>query len=153
MTFRQTPPEPAFFTPDDEPYRHLDGVIAFDAMIVELMKKSRVIAALTGRQDLSSLQRSAAKVVPQGISLGLGIRELIRQAHLFSAAVLLRSVLERAAIVHYLIRHPDAILVWEAGWSYSERPSVEDHAWLIRNRRRPTNGTSGVRSSQPSHPW
>jgi len=125
MTFRRTHPEPSFFTPDDEPYRDLDGVIAFDAMIVELMKKSRVIAALTEAQDLSGLQRAVAQIVPQGINLGLGIRELIRQAHLFSAAVLLRSLVEQAAIVHYLLAHPDAIPVWEAGWNHSERPSLK----------------------------
>jgi hypothetical protein len=73
---------------------------------------------------MSDLQRAAAQIVPQGINLALAIRELLRQGHLFSGAVLLRSLVERAAIISYLYRKPDALLLWNEGWKHGERPSL-----------------------------
>jgi len=116
--------EPPFFTPDDEPYRELKGVVAFDAMIIEAFRLAHAIAGFSSSHSLSRLQRAAAQIVPQGLNLALGMRELIRQGHLFSSAVLVRSLVERAAVINYLLRYPDAIAAWESGWQYRERPSL-----------------------------
>jgi hypothetical protein len=62
------------------------------------------IAAYTRlhRDELTDLQRAACQIVPQGINLALSIRELIRQGYLFAALVLVRPLIERAAIISYM---------------------------------------------------
>jgi len=87
------------FTPDDEPYLGRPSVFHFDKMISITMKESSRIAAVTRRGDLSELQLAASQIIPQGLNLALSVRELVRQGYLFPAAVLLRPLMERAAII------------------------------------------------------
>lgn len=62
--------------------------------------------------------------MPQGIILALSIRELIRQGYLFAALVLIRPLIERAAIIAYIHDHPEAIEKWKRGWRFRERPPL-----------------------------
>ena len=93
---------PVHFTPGDEPYIGRKALYVLDVLISSALELSGRIAQETRKPDNSSLQRAAAQIVPQGLNLALGIRELVRQGHLFSSTVLLRSLVERAAIISYL---------------------------------------------------
>jgi len=63
-------------------------------------------------------------IIPQGVGIGLSIRELLRQAYLFSALVLVRPLIERAAVISYLHVHPEALAAWGNGWRHRERLSL-----------------------------
>jgi len=83
------------------------------------------VALLTHKGNLSEIQIAACQIIPQGINLALTIRELVRQGYLFGALVLVRSLIERVAVISYLQRNPDEIRIWKDGWKYKERPSLE----------------------------
>lgn len=112
------------FTPDDEPYLGRELLFHFDQVIVAAMEQNSRIVPLTRQGPLSDLQKAAIQLIPQGISLALSIRELIRQGYLFGAVVMLRPLMERAAIISYLQKNPSAIALWNDGWKYRERPSL-----------------------------
>jgi hypothetical protein len=116
--------EPMIFTPDNEPYLGRHPLYVFDTLIVSALELNGRVAGYTHAHNLTPLQRAAAQIVPQGLNLALSIREMIRQGYLFSAAVLLRSLIERAAIISYLWRKPEAVQTWEDGWRHKERPSL-----------------------------
>jgi hypothetical protein len=65
------------------------------------------------------------ELVPQTISIALSVRELIRQAYLFSAVILLRPMLERLALVVYLCDTPAAVSSWHSGWARKTQPSFD----------------------------
>jgi len=115
--------EGVIFTPDDEPYLRRELLFHFDQVIIAAMEQNSRTVPLT-QGSLSDLQRAAAQLIPQGISLALSIRELIRQGYLFGAVVMLRPLMERAAIISYLQKNPSAIALWMNGWKYRERPSL-----------------------------
>lgn len=79
----------------------------------------------THRNNLSELQHAACQIIPQGITIALSIRELIRQAYLFSAQILIRPLIERAGIITYLCVHPDSVSLWKSGWTYGARPDLK----------------------------
>lgn len=120
---RQIPP---VFTPDNEPYLGMESVLWFDRIICWSMESNTKVANWTrdNASQLTPLQRAACQIIPQGISIALSIRELLRQAYLFPALVLIRPLIERAAVVSYLDTHPDAVSLWEGGWRHRERPSL-----------------------------
>ena len=99
------------FTPDNEPYLGLEPVLWFDRMICWSMESNVATAQWTQQNSagLTALQRSACQIIPQGVSIALSIRELIRQAYLLSALILIRPLIERAAIISYLDVHPDDV--------------------------------------------
>jgi hypothetical protein len=115
---------PVHFTPGDEPYIGRRWLYVFDVLIKSALELSSKIALQTRLAPMSPLQRAAAQIVPQGLNIALSIRELIRQGYLFSALVLVRSLVERAAIISYLYQRPDALPLWERGWNHGERPSL-----------------------------
>jgi len=117
---------PVVFTPDNEPYLGRKALLTFDQEIPFSLWVNSHIAAYTRshRDKLTDLQRAVCQIVPQGINLALSIRELIRQAYLFAALVLVRPLIERAAIISYICDNPDAIEKWKAGWRFRERPSL-----------------------------
>lgn len=114
---------PVHFAPGDEPYVGRRPLYVFDVLIKSALELSAKIALQTKQAPMSALQRTAAQIVPQGLNIALGIRELIRQGYLFSALVLVRSLVERAAIISYIYQRPDLPL-WERGWNHGERPSL-----------------------------
>jgi len=115
---------PVVFTPDNEPYLGRESLFRFDQIIVWCMENNGRIAEYTRvhAHELNATQRAACQLIPQGINLTLTIRELVRQGYLFGAAVLLRPLIERAAIISYIDETPGAVDVWEDGWKYKERP-------------------------------
>jgi hypothetical protein len=117
---------PVIFTPDNEPYLGRQALLTFDQEIPFSLWVSSHIAAYTRThpEQLKDLQLAACQIIPQGINLALSIRELIRQAYLFAALVLVRPLIERAAIISYIFDHPDAIEKWKGGWRFRERPSL-----------------------------
>jgi hypothetical protein len=117
---------PSVFTPDNEPYLGREALLTFDRAIPSSLRVSSHIATYTrlNREQLTDLQRAACQVLPQGINLALSMRELIRQAYLFAALVLVRPLIERAAIVSYLLDHPEAIEQWKGGWRFRARPPL-----------------------------
>ncbi|MBI1956610.1 MAG: hypothetical protein HYS38_09480 [Acidobacteria bacterium] len=123
------------FTPDDEPYLGRDSVLHFDQIISDTLEENRRVAPLTRRVQLSDLQAAATQLIPQGIHIALSIRELVRQGYLFGAAVLVRSLMERAAIISYLHQTPTAIELWKGGWESGKRPSLAAMIETISNRK------------------
>jgi hypothetical protein len=117
-------PLPAVFTPDNEPYLGRQSVYHFDQVIMSCLEANAKVAAYTRTHDLSELQKAACQIIPQGINLALSIRELVRQGYLFAAVVLMRPLIERAAIISYLHEHPEAVNLWKDGWRFKERPSL-----------------------------
>lgn len=120
------PQTPAVFTPDNEPYLGLPSILWFDRIIVWALAGNTLVATYTQAHaaTLSGLQRAACQIIPQGINISLSIRELLRQAYLFPALVLMRPLVERAAVISYLSLHAEAVSLWENGWPHGKRPSL-----------------------------
>ncbi len=112
------------FTPDDEPYLGRESVFHFDQVILSCLEANAEIAAYTRKNELNDLQKAACQIIPQGINLALSIRELVRQGYLFAAAVLMRPLIERVAIISYLHEKPREVTLWQSGWKHKERPSL-----------------------------
>lgn len=115
---------PVNFSPGEEPYIGREPLYVFDMLISSAMELSSKLAEKSRAEQLSELQRASTQIVPQGLNIALSIRELVRQGHLFSALVLVRSLVERAAIISYLRRCPDKLSLWGRGWKHRERPSL-----------------------------
>ena len=122
----ETDRAPAVFTPDNEPYLGLQSVLWFDRIIVWALESNHQVAAYTHshRSDLSPLQKAGCQIIPQGVNIALSIRELVRQGYLFPAMVLMRPLIERAAVISYLALNQGAVSLWEAGWKHAERPPL-----------------------------
>jgi hypothetical protein len=115
---------PVIFTPDNEPYLGRQSVYHFDQVIMSCLASNAKVAAYTRTHNLSELQKAACQIIPQGINLALSIRELVRQGYLFAAVVLMRPLIERAAIISYLHENQEAVDLWKDGWRYKERPNL-----------------------------
>ncbi len=117
---------PPVFTPDNEPYLGLESVLWFDRIICWSLESNTKVARWTRQNSgaLTGFQRAGCQIIPQGVSIALSIRELIRQAYLLSALILVRPLIERAAVVSYLDSNPAAVAEWESGWRHGVRPSL-----------------------------
>lgn len=112
------------FTPDTEPYLGRQSVFQFDKMILCAMEQNKKIAPWTHGKDLNPLQRAGTELIPHGFSIALSIRELVRQGYLISSEILLRPLIERAAVISYLAETPSALPLWENGWPHRSRPPL-----------------------------
>lgn len=88
-----------------------------------LVDQQRHIGPWTRAHDLTSLQ-AAADLAPSACSLAFSIRELVRQAYLLGARILLRPLVERVATLAYRADHEDAVDLWHAGWPHKTHPSL-----------------------------
>jgi hypothetical protein len=107
---------PVVFTPDNEPYLGRTLLFHFDQLISSAMEQNAVTAPMSHGRVLTDHQNMACQVIAQALSITLSIRELIRQGYLFGAHVLLRALVERAAILLYLNLYPGDIERWKRGW-------------------------------------
>ena len=114
----------AVYLPHNEPYLGRERLLEFDKAIPAAMQRNAAVAARTFKTKMSSQQAAVSEIVPQGISIALSVRELIRQGYLFSATILLRPLLERTGLVFYLIDTPEAVIAWHNGWPRSAQPSL-----------------------------
>jgi len=105
----------AVYLPSNEPYLGRESVFHFDQIILSCLEANADVAVYTHAAKVSSLQKAACQVIPQGINLALTIRELIRQGYLFGVIVLMRPLIERAAIISYLHQYPDKVEIWHKG--------------------------------------
>jgi hypothetical protein len=90
---------PVVFTPGNEPYLGRELLFHFDQLISSAMEQNASTAPRSHGRVLSDHQNMACQVIAQALSIALSIRELIRQGYLFGAHVLLRALVERAAIL------------------------------------------------------
>lgn len=109
------------FTPANEPYLGRETVFAFDNLIIACLETNAETAPRTHKMKKTDLQWAACQLLPQGISIALSIRELVRQGHLFGALVLIRPLAERATTLLYLQRFPEEIVKWKRGWPQKGR--------------------------------
>lgn len=137
------PETPVVFTPENEPYLGRYDLLVFDQLICAVMEKNAITAPSTHVRPLTDHQRMACQVIPQAISITLSVRELIRQGYLFGAHVLVRALVERAAILYYLHLFPDDIAIWNAGWGQKEAPSLSKMFDKIQTRQDVPTGASG----------
>jgi hypothetical protein len=114
------------YLPHNEPYLGDTELLAFDKMIPMAMSVNTVIAARTFDRHLSPLQIAATEIIPQGVSIALSIRELIRQAYLYSAAILVRPLIDRAGTISWLRDKPESVTAWQNGWPRRDQPSIEE---------------------------
>lgn len=113
------------FTPNNEPYLGSPLLKAFDDLIIATLEVNSSIAASTHlAPNMSDIQKAACMIVPQGLSLCLSIRELIRQAYLFGALTLIRPLIERSMTLLYFHHFPEKIELWNSGWKYNDRPGL-----------------------------
>ncbi len=124
------PIEPVYL-PHNEPYLGHRQLLAFDKAIPAAMRINTEVAQRTFGVPLSPLQTAATEIIPQGISIALSIRELIRQAYLYSAGILIRPLVERAGTIHYLREHPEALEAWRSGWPRRSQPSLDELLSLL----------------------
>lgn len=115
---------PVVFTPDNEPYLGRNLLFHFDQIISSVMEQNAATAPRSHGQVLTDHQGMASQVIPQAISIMLSIRELIRQGYLFGAHVLVRALVERAAILLYLHLYPENIESWNRGWHQGDAPGL-----------------------------
>jgi hypothetical protein len=115
---------PIIFSPDNEPYLGRELLFHFDQIICSAMEQNSIIAPKTHNCVLTDHQRMACIIIPQSLSITLSLRELVRQGYLFGAHVLLRALVERAAILLYLNLYPEAINIWNRGWQHNEAPGL-----------------------------
>jgi hypothetical protein len=115
---------PVVFTPDNEPYLGRNLLFHFDQIISSVMEQNAVTAPTSHGRALTDHQRMACQVIPQALSITLSIRELIRQGYLFGAHVLVRALVERAAILLYLHLYPEEIDRWNRGWHQQDAPGL-----------------------------
>src|SRR3954469_4264154 len=113
---------PSIYLPHNEPYLGNGSLLAFDLAIPRAIEIHAAIGQLTFSQELSPLQRCASEIIPQGVSIALSIRELIRQAYLFSAAILMRPLVERTGLIQHLVMNPASVDAWHSGWSRGDQP-------------------------------
>jgi hypothetical protein len=119
---------PSVFTPDNEPYLGRPMLAEFDQEIESILEQSNKTAALTHTLALTDQQNMACITIPQAISIILSIRELVRQGYLFGANILVRSLVERAAILLYIKHYPSEIEIWNQGW---QKPSAPDLSRML----------------------
>ncbi len=124
MTDRKGIGRPVVFTPDNEPYLGQNLLFHLDQIISSAMEQNADTAPLSHGRPLSDHQRMASQVIAQSLSIALSIRELIRQGYLFGAHVLVRALVERAAILLYLYYYPEEIERWNRGWQCQDAPGL-----------------------------
>ncbi|WP_061541262.1 DUF5677 domain-containing protein [Collimonas fungivorans] len=115
----------AVYLPHNEPYLGRVALLQLDLEIPRALQKNLAIAKHTFEINKSPLQTAACELIPQAISIALSIRELLRQGYVFSAVILLRSMLERLALIIYLCDTPSAVDSWHAGWERKTQPSFK----------------------------
>lgn len=123
------------YLPHNEPYLGRELLLAFDRSIPAAMDVHIRVGARTFVSPLTPLQVAATEIIPQGVSIALSIRELVRQAYLYSAAILIRPLAERAGTIRYLQRHPDAVTAWRSGWPRRSQPTLEELLNLLHPSR------------------
>lgn len=116
---------PPVFLPHNEPYLGHPTLLEFDHAIPPAIRTHIRLSQGTFDRNLSPLEQAAAQLIPQAVSIALSIRELIRQGYLFSAALLLRPLIERVGLVEYLRVHPEAVQSWHSGWPRRDQPSLQ----------------------------
>ena len=114
------------YTPGNEPYLGRELLFQFDNLICSCLELNSKCAPASHGGSLSRFQRALCILVPQTITLALSIRELIRQAYLFGAKVLVRPLTERAVTILYLSRNAIALQIWDDGWKYNKRPKLQE---------------------------
>jgi hypothetical protein len=134
---------PIIFTPDNEPYLGRELLFHFDKLISSCLEKNSNIAPKTHKIKLSDVQQMACVVIPQAISIALSIRELIRQGYLFGANLMLRSLVERAAILLYIHKLPKEIEKWNRGWLHNEAPGLAKMLKFIQEDMKRDNSIQG----------
>lgn len=139
----ETKEMPVVFTPGDEPYLGRAGLFHFDRLISSVLEQNAVLAPTSHGRQLSDAQQMACQVVPQTLSIMLSIRELIRQGYLFGAHVLVRALVERAAILLYIHLHPEEIVRWNQGCM--ETPPAWQRCWMLFKLRTRSNQRFAVR--------
>jgi hypothetical protein len=82
-------------------------------------------------------------IIPQALSIALSIRELLRQGYLFGAHVLIRALVERAAILIYLDLFPEEIDRWNRGWHNGDAPGLAAMLDKINAKWFPNSDVSG----------
>jgi hypothetical protein len=113
-------------SPIQDPYLGRKALHGFDLMIVAAMDLNTKVAKSTHSRSLSRLQRAGCQLLPNGFAIALSVRELIRAGYLFSAEILLRPLIERVAVLSYLMVSGDSALdLWECGWPHKSRPSLK----------------------------
>jgi len=117
--------QPPIFLPHNEPYLGHPTLLEFDQAIPPAIRTHIHLSQGTFDRDLSPLEQATAQLIPQTVSIALSIRELIRQGYLFSAALLLRPLIERVGLVEYLRVHPEAVQSWHSGWPRCGQPSLQ----------------------------
>jgi hypothetical protein len=125
MTQRLDDPPSPVYSPDNEPYLGNEHVHVFDLTISRAMQFLNEAGHRTFAFSMNPLQTAAAEIIPQGVSIVLSIREMIRQAYLYPAAILVRPLVERTGMVQYLVMNPKAVVAWHAGWPRKSQPDFQ----------------------------
>ena len=120
------------YLPHNEPYLGDSELLAFDQIIPLAMAVNSSLAARTFDGNLTGLQVAATEIIPQGVSIALSIRELIRQAYLYSAAILIRPLIDRAGTICWLRDHETALVSWRNGWPRKDQPPFETRNRSLR---------------------
>jgi hypothetical protein len=112
------------YLPHNKPYLGRDILLAFDKSIPPALEIHMRVAERTFRSELNPLQVAATEIIPQGVSIALSIRELVRQAYLYSAGILIRPLLERVGTIRYLQHKAGAVELWRSGCCTTQRPAL-----------------------------
>jgi len=127
------------------------------------MEQNASTAPRSHGRVLSDHQNMACQVIAQALSIALSIRELIRQGYLFGAHVLLRALVERAAILLYLHLYPNDIERWKRGWQQGDAPGLAkmfdaiqakwQHSPVVAGRDLTATMNSLLHAKPDSAPW
>lgn len=111
-----------------DPYLGMRSLYDLDLFIPTLCEVNLSVAKWTqaNKSKMNELQNACSCIMPNAIQISLSIRELIKSGYLFSAKILLRSLLERILVISVFQKKPEKIKKWLESKGTDNRPSYNE---------------------------
>ena len=116
--------EVRLYSQADEPFACLELLGAFDQALEQALDIYTVLQPTVAEGPKTEAQHAAIALFPTGLSIAYSIRELLRQAFVGPARILVRPLFERTAALDYVVNNPEGGPVWARGWRSGDRPSL-----------------------------
>jgi len=121
-----------------DPYLGRLPLHALDLLIPALCAVNQEAANWTKTHEsgMSELQNACCYIIPNAVQISLSIRELIRSGYLFSAKILIRSLVERVLVISVFQKKPEKIEKWLKTKGTNNKPSYAEMLESIEEFKR-----------------